>query len=218
MGVWQSRPAHADRNANNKIAQIGAVHSLDMTEALLTKHRSRCVEETMTNRPTRFCTTPETRPGSVLHSDVPGTDVPAVDGAVDFIAIVDKAAAHVSICHFKIKSKAAGSLKQHSRGVERSTDFRVRKVMLDDGKEYIKGTMNLKANGIEVRVIASFTSREKRHADRIKRIIQDALGQCCYIWVRLQTCGWNVRTPFVMRAVVLFKQEARVYQKNCLLM
>lgn len=50
------------------------------------------------------------------------------------------------------------------RWVERQIDCRVKKIVLDRAKEYIKGTKELKANGTNICVTAGYISEENGRA------------------------------------------------------
>lgn len=88
----------------------------------------------------------ETRIGVLLHSGVTEMNVPSVGGAKYFVKCIGEKSGNFSACHVKTKAEAAGFLKRHACWFGRRTDFRVKKIVLDGGKEYIKKTNELEVD------------------------------------------------------------------------
>lgn len=101
--------------------------------------------------------------------------------------------------------------------VQRRTNCRVGKIVLDGAKEYIKGTKELGADKIEVSVTASYTAEEKVRAERMNGKIKNAIQTTLLQSGALRICRQNVCTLSAMDAIALFEWGTRGHHSSCLL-
>lgn len=97
----------------------------------------------MRNTPIKSRNILETRPGAVVHSDVAEMNDSSVGGARYFITFIDEASEHQGAGHMKTICEAAELLKLYILRLERQTDPVVKNIVLDGGKEYMKGSREL---------------------------------------------------------------------------
>lgn len=81
----------------------------------------------------------------------------------------------ISSEHIKRKSEAVYHLKRYVRCSERQTGTRVKRIVLDGGKEYHVGAETLEAEGIEFDKSAANSPEENGHAERMNRKIKNAI-------------------------------------------
>lgn len=160
LSVSHSRPAHADRTAIERMMAIKAVVRLDIVYLQPTRSFSICVEGTMLNPAMKLRTTLEMQPGTVLPTDVAEMSVIIFGGARYFLNFIGEASGHVSIFDMKTIGKAAEFLKRQVKWPERQTECKVRKIILDGHREYLKGCTKLDADGINISLTASYTPEE----------------------------------------------------------
>lgn len=90
------------------------------------------------------------RPGAVVYTEVAGIIVKSSEAARYLVKCVDEWSGHLSACHVQTNFKVAQLLMGHTRWVELQTDYTLKKIVSDGGKEYMKGPNKLQADEIKI--------------------------------------------------------------------
>lgn len=167
LEVWGSRLTRKVWKAITKMEQGGAVRGLDLNAGHSTNNCSHYDEGTIKYTLMRTNTALETRSGAVVHIKFEKLDVPSVVGAKYFVPFIDQASEQVSACHIRTKGEAPKLLKRYVCWVKQQKECRVKKIVLDGGKKYIKGTAKRQINGIMFCITASYAPEENGGAERM---------------------------------------------------
>lgn len=194
--VWHSRLAHADKTAIKQTMVIKAVIEFDKVYLHSAGSCSLYVELTMRNTAIKSRTTPKTRPGAALHTNVVEISVTFINGARHLVTFIDEASGYVNTFHKKTKANAAKALKFQAKRVERQTANKAKKVIFDVVEEYLNGRSVLDSGGTYNRTTAYYTSEASSRAERMNRTIKYAVrtmlihsGAPANIWAE---CLYNV--------------------------
>lgn len=110
---------------------IKADAGFDKADSQSAKNCSPCVERTLPNTASILRKTLETRPGAVLHTDAAEISVAPVGGARYFVTLNDRTSKHVNAFHMKIKSETSELLKRQVKRLEKQTESKIKKIVLD---------------------------------------------------------------------------------------
>lgn len=86
----------------------------------------------------------------------------SVGGARYFVKTIDEDSAHVNAFHMKSKAKPANLLKRQVKLVEKQTESKVIKIILNGGRKYLKGLSRLTLMGSTL--VLLLTTRVRRTA------------------------------------------------------
>lgn len=156
----------------------------------------------------------ETRPGAVVHSDVADINGLSLRGEIFFVKFIHEASERVEALHMKVELEATKLLKRHVRCIERQTGTSVKKVVLDGGKKYLKGSDNLEQEETMIFTTATSTTQDNDHAKRedctINNVIRTLLvhaGAPANLWDECLYTVCDGRSRFVRTDCKMTREE-----------
>ena len=175
LETWHARFGHADRRAIKRMADKNMVRGLSLQVKKYGKECEACISGTMTNGPMKSKSYVTDVPGTIVHSDVAEMNLMSLGSAKYFVTFVDEASGHVRVMHLKSKGDAGYHLRKYVKWVERQTGNRVKKIVIDGGKEYISEAETLELEGVEIDKSARYTPQENGRAERMNRTLKNSI-------------------------------------------
>lgn len=89
-------------------------------------------------------------PGAMIHTTIAVVNVPSIGRARYFATFINEECGHVGAFHMKLEGEETELLKRQANWIERQYVCRVKKLELDGGRRYVKGSKDLEVCGIEI--------------------------------------------------------------------
>lgn len=121
----------------------------------------------MTNRSLPLRTHVETRPGSVIPTDVTERNELSLGESRYFVTFVDRASEKMKSFYMKTKVHAAELRKRHLRWVEYQFKILVKWTVLNERKDHPRGSKDLQVNGIEIPTTVRYTPQENGRGEQV---------------------------------------------------
>lgn len=122
-----------------------------------------------------------------------------IGGAEYFVTVIDDASAYVRVFHTKTNGEAAGMLNRHVHWLESQTDRRVRKIVLDGGKEYAKDTKESESRGIKICATSTYTAEVSGKAGQMNQTVKKAV-RTMWLYSGAPASSWE-KCLYVVRDV-----------------
>lgn len=157
------------------MADRDVVRDMDKFQPSIPHDWSPCVEGTLTNTAMPQRTHVEAIPGAVIYADVAHMNASSIGGARYFVNFIDEACCRVRTFHLKSKSEAAELLECQVSWIERRSGCMVKRIVLDDSREYDRRLKDLFMQGIEVSPTSPNTPQESGRAERKNHTIKNGI-------------------------------------------
>ena len=172
---WHRRFGHVGIGSLEIIAQKNLAEGFEVDTTIASRTCDACIQAKQTVRP--FPQEAEGRskiPGERIFSDVWGkARTRSLEGAEYFISFIDDATRMVTVMFMKVKSEAAGHIKQFVNEIERRFDRKTKYLRFDNGKELVNAEMKKWAaeRGIIIETTAPYSPSQHGTAERMNRTL-----------------------------------------------
>lgn len=117
----------------------------------------------------------------VVHINIAKMNERLTAEAKYFVVFIDEASRFVRATQMKSKGEAAKSLKEHVMWNKRQTEKFVKKIVIYEEKEFVRGLQDSKTKDIEISVTARYTPQENGTAALMIRTIKNGIQRFLFI-------------------------------------
>lgn len=110
-----------------------------------------------------------------MHTDVAVMNVSSMGGAINLVAIINKALRQVRASHMNSNRDAAKVLILQAHWVEGQSGCMVEKIVLDDRRNHVQGSMDVEGYSSEAHRISPYAPQEKGRAKQMSCTIKKAI-------------------------------------------
>ena len=127
----------------------------------------------------------------LVHSDICGPFSASIAGSKYFATFIDDKSRYMCVYFLKSKDEVFDAFKTYKSFVENQTDFKIKCLRTDNGKEFVNKSFNefLSSNGIKRQLTVPYTPQQNGIAERANRTLVE-LSRCMLLKAHLDDKYW----------------------------